>query len=78
MPNGTRQLLTLSEASPGILTLEILIRILGSEYLEDLQKNFVDFIQANKIDVLSFAETQPATGIVRDTLIVSSDSAGKF
>ena len=78
MPNGTRQLLTLSEASPGILTLEMLIRILGSEYLEDLQKNFVDFIQANKIDVLSFAETQSATGIVRDTLIVSSDSAGKF
>ncbi|CAB4009890.1 SERAC1 isoform X1 [Paramuricea clavata] len=46
----------------------------GSEYLENLQKDFVDFVQENNVDVLSFAETQPAR-IVRDTLIVSSDSA---
>ena len=46
----------------------------GSEYLENLQKDFVNFIQENRIGVLSFAETLPEK-IVRDTLIVSPDSA---
>ncbi|XP_028415090.1 protein SERAC1-like [Dendronephthya gigantea] len=46
----------------------------GSEYLEVLQKNFLDLVQNNKVEVLSFAETEPAK-IVRDTLIVSPDSA---
>lgn len=46
---------------------------LGSKYLEDLQKNFLDVVYESNIDVLSFAETQR---IVRDTLIVSNDSAG--
>ena len=49
--------------------------LLGSEYLEDLQKHFVDCIQEYNIDALSFAETQPAR-IVRDILIVTTDSAG--
>ena len=46
----------------------------GSEYLENLQNDFVNFIQENRIGALSFAETLPAK-IVRNTLIVSPDSA---
>ena len=48
---------------------------IGSEYLKVLQKNFVNLVRENKIEVLSFAETEPAK-FARDTLIVSPDSAG--
>lgn len=46
-----------------------------SQYLIELQKNFIKHVQKRKIDILNFAETQPAK-IIRNTTIVSVDSAG--
>lgn len=46
----------------------------GSEMLENLHQDFLEYIQEGHINVLSYGETEPSR-IVRDTLVVPRESA---